>query len=91
MNTYSEKEKLEICLDISKQLKFYKNDQGVVVNLFNDNYTFVPKLKKIFSDYIKGKTEYTGIMEFEEIGKQIVYSFPVNKKKTATFVIKIKS
>jgi hypothetical protein len=87
---YSEKEKIEICVDIAKKLKFYENNQGITVNLFNENYTFIPKLKKIFADYIKDTKDYIGTLEFEEIGKVIEYNFPVSKKRKALFVIKIK-
>ena len=87
---YNETEKTEICVDIAKKLKFFENEQGISVNLFNQNYTFIPKLKKIFADYIKNKIDYSGMLEFEEIGKQIKYHFPISKKKKATFVIKIK-
>jgi len=90
MSFYSEREKLEICVDIAKKLKFYENAQGVVVNLFNENYTFIPKLKEIFANYIKDTKDYSGILEFEEIGKQIKYHFPISKRRKATFVIKMK-
>lgn len=90
MSFYTEKEKIEICVDIAKQLKFYKNTQGVVVNLFNENYTFIPKLKNIFAKYIKDTKDYLGVLEFEEIGKQIKYDFPISKRRKATFVIKMK-
>jgi len=90
MSFYTEREKLEICVDIAKKLKFYENAQGVVVNLFNENYTFIPKLKDIFSNYIKDTKDYSGILEFEEIGKQIKYHFPISKRRKATFVIKMK-
>ena len=89
MSFYTEKEKLEICLDISNKLRNYENKNGSV-NLFNDCYTFIPKLKKIFQLYIKGTQDYRGTLEFEEIGKNIVYHFPVSKKKKAVFMIKIK-
>jgi len=90
MSFYTEREKLEICLDIAKKLKFYENAQGVTVNLFNENYTFIPKLKDIFSNYIKDTKDYSGVLEFEEIGKQIKYHFPISKRRKATFVIKMK-
>ena len=87
---YNAVEKTEICVDIAKKLKFFENDKGILVNLFNENYTFIPKLKKIFADYIKDTRDYSGILEFEEINKQIKYHFPIGRKKKATFVIKIK-
>ena len=90
MDHYTQKEKVEICVDIAKKLKFYQNENGEPVNLFNENYTFVPKLKKIFADYIKENKIFSGKLEFEEIGKQIKYEFPISRKKKAVFVIKIK-
>ena len=86
---YNEKDKIEICVDISKKLKFFENKNGTI-NLFNESYTFIPKLKQIFKDYIKGTCDFKGTLEFEEINKQIKYYFPVSKKKNASFVIKIK-
>jgi len=90
MSYYSEKEKVEICLDISKKLKFYENKDGMKINLFNDSYSFVKQLKQIFSNYIKDTRDYHGVLEFEEIGKKIKYFLPVSKKKTASFTIKMK-
>ena len=84
---YSEKEKIEICLDIAKKLKFFENKNGTI-NLFNESYTFVPKLKKIFQEYIKGTSDFKGTLEFEELGKIINYHFSINKK--AVFIIKLK-
>ena len=87
---YNQKEKTEICLDIAKKLKFFKNEHGIEVDLFKNDYSFVAKLKGIFTDYIKKTQDYSGLLEFEEIGKQIKYHFPIAKPKKATFVIKIK-
>jgi hypothetical protein len=88
MNFYNIEEKTQICLDIAKKLKNFENDKGCV-NLFDGTYSFVPKLKKIFSEYIKGTRDYSGTLDFEEIHKKIVYHFPISKKKKATFVIKV--
>ena len=85
--SYTQKEKVEICLDIANKLKNFKNKNSVEVNLFNENYTFIPKLKSIFSEYIKGNSDYSGTMEFEEIGKTIKYHFPVSKNRKAKFAI----
>jgi hypothetical protein len=87
---YNQKEKTEICLDIAKKLKFFRNEHGIEVDLFKECYTFIPKLKQIFTDYIKNTQDYSGILDFEEIGKQIKYHFYIAKPKKATFVIKIK-
>jgi hypothetical protein len=83
-------EKVEMCLDIAKKLKSFENPQGIPVDLFQDHYSFVLKLKNIFKQFIDDTKDYSGTLEFEEIGKQIKYHFPISKKKKATFVIKIK-
>jgi hypothetical protein len=44
---YNQKEKTEICLDIAKKLKFFKNEHGIEVDLFKNDYSFVAKLKGI--------------------------------------------
>jgi hypothetical protein len=88
-NSYTVSEKVAICTDIGFKLKNFENKKGKV-NLFNENYTFVSKLKQIMNDYIKGDQEYSGTLLFEEINKKIKYSFPVNKSKKPLFVIKIK-
>ena len=85
---YTIEEKTQICLDIAKKLKNFENGKGCV-NLFNEMYSFVPKLKKIMDQYIKGTTDYKGTLDFEEIGKVIVYHFPISRTKKAKFVIKI--
>jgi len=91
MSFYTSKEKIEICVDISKKLKFFQNEKGICVNLFDESYTFVPKLKKIFADYINDTKDYSGTLEFEEIGKQISYHLPISTTKKAKFVIKVAS
>ena len=87
---YNTREKTEICVDIAKKLKSFENSNGITVDLFNETYSFVPKLKQIFSDYIKNTQDYSGTLEFEEIDKTIHYHFHVAKPKKATFLIKMK-
>lgn len=90
MENKNQLEKTKICIDIANRLKNFKNEQNISVNLFNENYTFVPKLKKIFNEYIHGSTYYKGKLEFEEIGKYIEYHLPISKNKNPLFVIKLK-
>jgi hypothetical protein len=87
---YSQKEKLEIVLDIVTKLKNYSGKGGVIVDLYNDNYSFVPKFKSICNEYIKGESPFKGSLQFLEIDKVIKYYFPINKKEKAYFIIKIK-
>ena len=88
-NTYSQQEKVKICMDIIFKLKNFKNPQNIPVDLFNENYTFVKTIKTIFNDYIRGDTYFKGTVEFEEIGKQINYHLPLTKNHKPLFFIKI--
>ena len=48
MEYLSQLQKLQITLDIVHKLKTFEGPNGKV-NLFNDSYSFIPKLKKIFN------------------------------------------
>ncbi len=87
---YTQEEKVSICSNIAIQLKEFENAKGEKVNLFNNEYSFVPQLKKIFNDYIHGNLFFKGTLDFVEIGKKIDYRFPLTKKETPLFVIRIK-
>lgn len=86
-------ERLAIVLDIAKKLKNYVLSNGGTMNLYEDHYSFVPELKQIFNDYIKQDNElpldYSGILRFEEIGKDIEYILPATNKKEPLFVIRM--
>lgn len=94
INNRSRKERLEIVLDIASKLKNYKTTKDTIIDLYTDETSFVPELKKIFNDYIKQDDElpldFGGILRFEEIGKDIEYLLPGTDKKEPLFVIKIK-
>jgi hypothetical protein len=93
-NIKSKEERLNIVLDIATKLKFYNTPQGGTINLYNDEYSFVPELKKIFNEYVKQDDdlalEFSGILRFEEINKWIEYKLPIKKDKEPLFVIRIK-
>jgi hypothetical protein len=87
---YTQEEKVAICADIATQLKEFQNAKGEKVNLFNEEYSFVPTLKKLFQEYIHGNNYYKGSLEFVEIGKRIDYHLPLTKKHNPLFVIRLK-
>jgi len=87
--SYTRQEKLDIVLSITNKLIHFEGKDGQIINLFNESYSFVPKIKTIFNDYINGEKEYRGVVEFEEIGKKIEYRFPIYKKYNPLFVIKM--
>jgi hypothetical protein len=86
---YTAKEKLDIVMDMVSKLRHYKNDRGEAVNLMNEHFSFVNKLKEIMNKYVREDgSEYKGFLEFEEIGKKIEYYFPASNKRDPTLVIR---
>jgi hypothetical protein len=77
-------------------VRFYRGNRNrrdggrTIINLWNDQYTFIPKLKQIFKNYIYGDIQISGELLFEEIGKYIEYNLPVLNTKKPLFVIRIK-
>jgi hypothetical protein len=86
---YKPQEKLVIVMDMVSKLRYYKNDRGEPVNLMNEHFTFVSKLKEIMNKYVREDgSEFKGFLEFEEIGKKIEYDFPASNKRDPTLVIR---
>lgn len=86
---YTAQEKLEIVMDMVSKLRYYKNDRGEPVNLMNEHFSFVSKLKEIMNKYVREDgSEFKGYLEFEEIGKKLEYYFPASNKKDPTLVIR---
>ena len=86
---YTSQEKLEIVIDMVSKLRYYKNDRGEPVNLMNEHFTFVYKLKEIMNKYVREDgSEFKGFLEFEEIGKKMEYYFPASNKRDPTLVIR---
>jgi hypothetical protein len=88
MEHLSELQKLQITLDIVKKLRTFEGPNGKV-NLFNNEYSFVKELKKIFSEYIHSDRAFKGQLEFKEIGKIIEYYLPCMNNKNPLFVIRM--
>jgi hypothetical protein len=89
MDNYTRSEKVEICLNIANSLKNYRGKDDTPVNLFNENYSFVPQLKKLFNEYINGHTYFRGSLDFVEIGKRIDYHLPLTRDHRPLFVIRV--
>ena len=89
MEYLTQLDKLQITLDIIYKLRNFEGPNGTI-NLFEDTYTFVPKLKKIFNDYIHSDRQFKGTLFFEEIGKNIDYRLPIMNNKQPLFVIRMK-
>ena len=89
MDTYTQSERIEIVIDIVKQLTHYSTNKGNV-NLYNDTFSYVQIFKKISNDYIKNERDYKVTLDFLEIGKKIKYYLPIEKKNKSYFIMKMK-
>jgi len=89
MEYLTQLERLQITLDIVYKLRTFEGPNGKV-NLFNESYSFIPELKRIFSEYIHSDKVFKGQLEFTEIGKTIEYNLPNMNNKEPLFVIRMK-
>jgi len=86
---YTREEKVNIIVDIAKNLKNFPAKNGSSVNLYNDQYSFVEKFKSISMEWIKiDNSEYKGFLYFEEINKYFEYNFPRCKNEKPLFVLR---
>ena len=93
-NYYSQKERLEIVLNITNKLKNYELKNGKTINLYNENLCeFIKEFKEITNKYIKqdenNLKEFRGKLKFTEINKTIEYIFPIIKNIEPLFVIRM--
>lgn len=70
MSIYSQKERMNIIIDIMTKLKNFKLNNGETINLYDNNYSFIKELKELGNRYIKEGKTLKGILDFEEIGKK---------------------
>jgi len=87
---YSKLERVNIVLDIINKLKKFKCINNEIINLYNNNYSFICEFKKITNIYIETGLTQKGVLYFEEIDKNIEYLFPQKKYKIPLFVIRMK-
>ena len=94
MTYYTQKERLQIVIDIINNLKNYKTSNDTTINLYNQELcSFIKEFKCITNNYIKQDDnkpikEFKGKMLFEEINKEIEYIFPAKNNKNPLFVIR---
>lgn len=92
----SQIDRVNVVLDIVKQLKNYPTQNMGPIDLYKDEYVYVQKLKKIFSDYIKqpqdNLKQFKGAVFFEEtVKRDAEYILPVLKSQEPLFVIRMKT
>ena len=83
-------ERLAVATEIVTNLKSFTNSNGQPVNLYNDDYTFIPILKAILNKYILEGGVYEGKLKFEEIDRNIEYYLPAKSHRKSLFVIKMR-
>ena len=89
-------ERINIVLGIVRQLKNYPTQNMGPIDLYKDEYTYVQKLKKVFSDYIKQPQDnlkpFKGVVFLEEtVKRDAEYILPILKSQEPLFVIRMKS
>jgi hypothetical protein len=89
-------ERLQIVLQIVNKLKQFRCTNNTIIDLYNENLcNFITELKQIFDKYVKQEEsnliDYTGILYFQEINKNIEYFLPCRKNEESLFVIKSKT
>lgn len=92
---YSQKERVNIVIDIINKLKNFKTKNGNTVNLYNSNLcSFIDEFKNITNQYIKQDENnlkgFKGKLYFEEIDKFIEYNLPIKNTEEALFVFRLK-
>lgn len=92
---YSQKERVNIVIDIINKLKNFKTKNGNTVNLYNSNLcSFIDEFKNITNQYIKQEEDnlkgFKGKLYFEEIDKFIEYNLPIKNTEEALFVFRLK-
>jgi hypothetical protein len=101
MNNFRSKtDRVDVILNIVRQLKSFPNPNPRIeepIDLYKDDYEYVVKLKKIFTDYIKQDDDkphtlrdFKGtVFLTETLKKDIEYILPVNKNREPLFVIRM--
>lgn len=88
-------ERLSIVLDIIKKLKSFYSSDNTIIDLYNQQYPTIIKLKSIFNEYINQDDSHpsliyglNGKLYFPEINKKIIYTLPVKKDSEPIFILR---
>lgn len=88
-------ERLTIVLDIVKKLKSFYSSENTIIDLYNQQFPTIIKLKSVFNEYINQDDSHpsliyglNGTLDFPEINKKIIYILPVKKDSTSTFILR---
>jgi hypothetical protein len=101
MNKYrNQSDRVNIVLDIVRQLKNYPNPNPSIkepIDLYKDEYEYVARFKSAFTNYIKQNDsdpsslkEYRGTIHLEgTLNRDVEYILPVLQKQDPLFVIRM--
>jgi hypothetical protein len=90
-------DRVNIVLDIVKQLKNYPTaTAGETTDIYKEEYIYVQRLKKVFTDYIKqpqdNLKQFKGTIFLEEtVKRDVEYILPILKSQEPLFVIRMKT
>jgi len=90
-------DRVNIVLDIVKQLKNYPTaTTGETTDIYKEEYIYVQRLKKVFTDYIKqpqdNLKQFKGTIFLEEtVKRDVEYILPILKSQEPLFVIRMKT
>lgn len=84
MSEYSTQERLEIVLNLRRQLQnFPTRYKNQTIDLYQDCYSCIADLKSIFRKYTVNtdnvKSSYNGQLDFTEIGMTLYYKLPISR------------
>lgn len=75
-----------------KNCPISNNIENPYINLWNDNYLAIVKLKTIFQEYINQNESHlvglSGSIPFPEINKILYYKLPINKHVESECILK---
>ena len=88
-------ERLSIVINIIKKLKSFYSSDNTIIDLYNQEFPSIIKLKSIFDEYINQDDSHpsliyglNGVLHFPEINKKIVYTLPVKKDSEPIFILR---
>lgn len=96
MNTKSKmrnkKERLEVVLEIAKKLREFPTSTGTTIDLYNGYYDAIHEIKSVFNQYVNQDDtqliEFSGNIDFPELGRKIEYVLPIEKRINSLFVLR---
>lgn len=91
----NKKERLEVVLEIAKQLRKFPTSTGTTIDLYNGYYDAIHEIKAVFNQYInqddnqpKQLIQFSGKIDFPELGRKIEYILPIKKEVNSLFVLR---